>query len=59
MGGYVDHLRNPRTTQELRENSEHARSKRKKPYLPTAYDDIHRTCERSWKKYRRTQWRPC
>ena len=55
-------IRSPRTRQELRNalNPEHApfvRAKRNAVNLPTAYDDIVVRDERSWKEYRKTQYK--
>lgn len=56
------YYRHPKTTQERRANQERndplVRRKRAARNLPTVYDDypIHR--EKSWKKKRKTQYRP-
>lgn len=62
-------LRRPRTTQELREwhgaNAEHCedgmipRPRGRRRHIPTAWDDIHTgKVQRSWKRHRKTQWKP-
>lgn len=64
-GRSICYFRNPRTTAVLRANasldqtddeeSPPARGRRRD--LPTAWDDIPRTRDRSWKRQRHTQWR--
>jgi hypothetical protein len=55
--------RYPRTTQELRQYyayPEFVRGRRRPRYLPHAWDDIYREIcwnHKSWKLYRKTQWR--
>lgn len=63
--------RHPRTTQEQRENGKRChviwiddypikiRPSRSMSHLPTCWDDIYRNDvrDRSWKKYRKTQYR--
>jgi len=53
--------RKPRTTQEIRNSisySKYHRSKRKKPLLPTSWDDLMRPFyNKSWKHYRSTQYK--
>ena len=52
-------LRHPRTTAERRANEDGwCRSKRNPHRLPQAYDDIVIRTQRSWKSYRKTQWKP-
>mgnify|MGYP001559602074 CR=1 FL=1 len=50
---YFNYLRYPRTTQELRAGPTRAKRAR----LPTAYDDISRCTQRSWKVHRKLKWR--
>jgi len=60
-------LRHPKTTQELRhffgdqaerrDDPDIPQPRRKRRYIPTAWDDIWVESERCWKSYRRTQWR--
>ena len=58
----ISHFRNIRTKQELTVNDSnpYVRPKRKKRYLPTAWDDISRkdVYNRNWKRHRkkRKQW---
>lgn len=47
-------IRRPKTYQEIRQ-AVHTRPCRRK--LPTSYDDLMRTLLRSWKAYRKTQYR--
>ncbi len=57
-GGY---LRYPKTTQERRLwDEEYGRAKRSPHNLVNAWDDIGRSdaTHRSWKRHRKTQWKP-
>ena len=52
-------IRNPCTTQELREyNEEYGRAKRSKKHLPNSFDDCIIETRNDWKKKRkkRKQW---
>ena len=56
------YYRHPKTRQELIANSydsEYARGKRKKGFLPTSWDDYGRSDHntKNWKKYRKTQYK--
>ena len=53
MSHHYNWLRYPRTTQELRIGPTRA----KRNSIPTAWDDIRRCVQRSWKAQRRTRWR--
>ncbi|MEE9572800.1 MAG: hypothetical protein V3W20_07130 [Candidatus Neomarinimicrobiota bacterium] len=61
--GFYIWYKKPRTTQELRWNEAHgeySRGKRRKGYLPTAWDDYPRGDHRerkNWKRRRKTQWK--
>lgn len=46
-------IRHPKTTQELRAGAVRA----KRAALPTAYDDLPRRPQRSWKVHRLNRWR--
>lgn len=51
--------RHPRTHQEAKANQEKwGRPRRCYLRLRNDYDDIIKTCYRTWKKYRYTQYRP-
>jgi len=54
-------LRYPKTTAEKRWNIGHEkegiRTRKKRRYTPTAWDDLWRYPERTWKKHRRNQWK--
>lgn len=62
-------MRHPRTQAERRMNQTGARETgvpaprgcRNEHHLPSSWDDISRKdgCERSWKRHRRTQYKPC
>lgn len=56
-----NYLRHPRTTQELRANSNKwdplVRAKRRSRRVPNAWDDLVIRYRKSWKDFRRTQWR--
>ena len=56
-----NHLRHPKTTQEIKWNEAHEKQevkvRKKRMRLPTAWDDIWRKSQRSWKKHRKTQWK--
>jgi hypothetical protein len=47
-------FRRPRTHQEL---AVEVPTRAKRRSIPTAYDDLKRVFWRSWKRYRRSQWR--
>lgn len=52
-------FRHPRLAQELRGSQENwHRSGRGKKHLPTACDDCIRRPQRSWKKHRKTKYKP-
>lgn len=51
--GQIGSLRHPRTRQELRAGA--VRAKRRN--IPTAWDDLGRDMQRSWKAQRRLKWR--
>ena len=54
-------LRFPKTTAEKRWNLCHIKEgikiRRRRLYTPTCLDDIWRRPERSWKKFRKNQWK--
>lgn len=58
-------LRHPRTTQERcwadawkdEDFAPRTRARRNARNLPNAWDDVHRDVERSWKRYRKAQWK--
>jgi hypothetical protein len=52
-------IRRPNTAQERRANegSPYVRAKRKGHNLPSDWDDIHKGFGRSWKRYRRKQYK--
>lgn len=56
MGSYYRH---PKTLQEMKANQDwHVRWRRRSHMLPTAWDDVPRNRDdRSWKRYRKTQYR--
>ena len=61
-------FRSPRTYSELRalngflhDEERHVyklRSRMKRKYIPTHWDDILVYSDKSWKRYRKTQWKP-
>lgn len=60
MGRIKDYLRHVRTTQERREwfaSDAPLRGARSPKNLPTYWSDIWRKTQRSWKKFRKTQWK--
>jgi hypothetical protein len=58
MGRIWQTLRRPRTGNAKRHaNCPYVRSARRASRLPSSWDDINRTCEKTWKAYRRTQYR--
>ncbi len=65
MGVHYRGYRNPRTTQERRANSNRElrqfririRARRSKNRLPHYWDEIMRERQKSWKSYRRTQYK--
>lgn len=59
-----DYMRYPQTHailkecyKPLEEFEPNIRSSRSRKYIPTSWDDIPRSCQRSWKKHRKTQWK--
>lgn len=53
------YYRHPRTTQEAKANQEGwERAKRRPRNLPSNYDDMYPTHEKTWKNKRKTQYRP-
>ena len=54
-------IRHPKTTTERRWNEAHKREgikvRARRNYIPTAWDDLWVKTQRSWKKYRKTQWK--
>ena len=51
-------FRHPQTGNELRANAgADVRAKRNPRHLPTAWDDINRCLQRTWKLYRKTQYK--
>ena len=56
------YFRNPKTTQERRDaaalDSVAVRPSRNPANLPNAWDDIPKSVHRTWKRYRKTQYRP-
>jgi hypothetical protein len=54
-------LRHPKTTAERKWNECHEKEgikvRSKRNYIPTAWDDIWVRAQRSWKRYRKTQWK--
>ena len=54
-------MRHPKTTALQKWNEAHEKEgikvRAKRHYIPTAWDDIWVKAQRTWKKYRKTQWK--
>lgn len=54
----MSYFRHPKTTQERRANQEGmCRAKRRPANVPSSWEDLAKTSQRSWKCYRKSRYR--